>query len=282
MQRMSAEIHPTAMIDPGSCLGDGVVVGPYAVLGAEVVVGEKTQIGAGAQLQGPSRIGVQNKIFPYAVIGFDPQDMKYRGERSTLEIGDRNVFREFSTVNRGTEGGGGVTTIGSDNLFMAYTHVAHDCHVGDRTVFSNAATLAGHVLVDDDAVIGAFSAVHQFCRVGRHAYIGGFSIITRDALPFVKTVGQKPACYGLNTVGLRRKGIEDEVMRRLGKAMRVLLRSGLNTSQALGRLRLEHSGSAEIDYLIEFVAGSERGVISNLPGRQGERGGAEADHGEDR
>ncbi len=274
---MSSEVHRTAIIDPEACLGDGVVVGPNAVVGAEVTIGEGSEIGAGAQIQGPTRMGSKNRVFPYALIGFDPQDLKYGGERSNLEIGDRNVFREFSTVNRGTAGGGGVTTIGSDNLFMAYTHVAHDCHVGDRTVFSNAATLAGHVRVEDDAVIGAFSAVHQFCRVGRHAYIGGFSVITRDALPYVKTVGHKPVCYGLNTIGLRRKGLDDETLRRLDKAVRVLLRSGLNISQALDRLRAEHAGSAEIDYLIDFVAGSERGIISNLPGRRAARGSA-AEH----
>ena len=251
------------------------MIGPNAVVAAEVAVGDGTRIGAGAQIQGPTRIGTENRIFPYAVIGFDPQDLKYGGERSTLEIGDRNVFREFTTVNRGTAGGGGVTTIGSENLFMAYTHVAHDCHVGDRTVFSNAATLAGHVLVADDATIGAFSAVHQFCRIGRHAYIGGYSVITRDALPYVKTVGLKPACYGLNTIGLRRKGLDEETLKNLGEAVRVVLRSGLNISEALERLRSEHAGTPEIDYLIEFIGGSERGVISNLPGRRTPRGSAD-------
>ncbi len=276
---MASRIHPTALIDSVARLGDRVVVGPYAVVEADVTVGEGTEIGAGAQIQGSTRIGSGNKIFPYACIGFDPQDLKYKGEKSQLKIGDRNVFREFSTIHRGTAGGGGVTTIGSDNLFMAYTHVAHDCHVGDRTVFSNAATLAGHVSVEDDAVIGAFSAVHQFCRVGRHAYIGGFSVITRDALPFVKTVGQKPACYGLNTIGLRRKGFGEDILRELDKAVRLLLRSGLTTAEVLERLRAQRTGSADVDYLIDFVAGTERGVISNLPGSLKTRGGS-GDSGE--
>ncbi len=234
---MPTRIHETAVVDAAAELSDGVTVGPYAVIGAEVRIGDGTEIGSGAKIQGQTQMGAENRVFANACIGFDPQDLKYQGERSRLQIGDRNIFREFSTVNRGTEEGGGYTSIGSDNFFMAYSHVAHDCHVGDRTIFSNAATLAGHVLVEDDAVIGAFTAVHQFCRVGRHAYIGGFSVITQDALPFVKTVGHKPACYGINSIGLRRKGLDNPTLKRLDRAVRVLLRSGLNTTQALERLQ---------------------------------------------
>jgi UDP-N-acetylglucosamine acyltransferase len=176
-------------------------------------------------------------------------------------------------VHRGTGKGGGLTTIGDDNLFMAYAHVAHDCAVGSRTIFSNGGTLAGHVLVEDDAVIGAYSAVHQFCRVGRHAYIGGYSVITQDALPFAKTVGHKPAFYGLNRVGLERKGYGADDVRILDRALRLLVRSGLPTPEAVERLRDELGGHPDVDYLIGFVTGSQRGIVKTLPGRRGSRGG---------
>ena len=208
-----------------------------------------------------------------AAVGFEPQDLKFHGEETRLEIGDRNVFREFSTMHRGTGNGGGLTTIGDDNLFMVYTHVAHDCHVGSRTVFSNGGTLAGHVEVADDAVVGAYSAVHQFCRVGRHSYIGGYSVITRDPLPFVKTVGQKPVAYGVNTIGLERKGMDPETIRILEKAVRLLLRSKLNTTQALERMEAEFGDSEEVRYLMDFVRASSRGVITKSPGGSRTRGG---------
>lgn len=270
---MTTDVHPTAVIDSSAELGRGVRVGPYAFVGPGVVVGDGTEIGAGAQVLGPTRMGQDNRVFGNACIGFEPQDLKYAGEQTRLEIGDRNVFREMCTIHRGTGFGGGVTTIGSNNLFMAYSHVAHDCHVGDRTIFSNSATLAGHVIIEDDTTVGAFSAVHQFCRVGRHAYIGGFTVVTRDALPWVKTVGQKPACYGLNTIGLKRKGFDDETLSVLGGAMRTLLRSGLNTSAAVESLKEDYPGNPEIEYLVEWIEASERGIIKNLPGRRGARGG---------
>lgn len=251
-------------------------MGPFAVIGPGVEIGDGTEVGAGAQIQGPARIGRENRVFPQACIGFEPQDLKFRGEDVSLEIGDRNQFREFTTVHRGTSKGGGVTRIGSDGLFMAYAHIAHDCQVGDRVIFANNATLAGHVEVHDDATISAFTAVHQFCRVGRHAYIGGFSVVTMDALPFVKTVGQKPACYGLNRIGLQRKGVEPETLRRLDEAVRILVRSRLNTAQALERLRAELAGDPQVDYLIDFVETAKRGVHKSPP-RGGGRGGGEAD-----
>ena len=270
----SPEVHPSATVDPAAELADGVRVGPNAVIGAGVRLGTGTEVGAGAQVMGPETvIGRENRIFGHACIGFEPQDLKFEGEATRLEIGDRNLFREFSTVHRGTGFGGGLTSIGSDNLFMAYTHVAHDCRVGSRCVFVNCATLGGHVTVHDDATIGAFSAVHQFTRVGRHAYIGGYTVLTMDALPFVKTVGQKPSCYGLNSIGLRRKGVEPAARKRLREAMKILLSSGLNTSQALDRIRAELAGHEEIDYLVEFVESTERGVVKAPPGRRGERGG---------
>lgn len=270
---MNSQIHASAVIDPTAELAANVSVGPNAVIGAEVVIGEGTQIGASAQVYGPSRFGKENRIFPHSCVGFEPQDLKFGGGETRLEVGDRNRFREFSTVHRGTEDGGGLTTIGDENLFMAYTHVAHDCHVGNRTVFSNAATLAGHVTVDDDATIGAFSAVHQFCRVGRHAYIGGYSVITKDALPWVKTVGIKPACYGVNTIGLERKDLGKAEIQRISAAIRLLLRSNLNTTQAIERMQSEFGDSDEIAYLVDFLQSSDRGVITALPGKRGSRGG---------
>ncbi len=270
---MTTKIHPTAVVDPSARLADGVSVGPYAVIGPRVEIGGGTRIEAGAHVQGPSRIGEGNRIFPYACVGFAPQDLKYGGEETWLRVGDRNLFREHCTVHRGTGKGGGETTIGDDNLFMVFTHIAHDCHVGNRTVFSNNGTLAGHVEVADDAVVGAFSSVHQFCRLGRHAYIGGYSVITRDALPFVKTVGVKPACYGVNRIGLERKGFAPGRIESLEAAYRILVRAKLNTARALERLEQELGSEADVRYLIDFVRASERGVIKELPRRTGRRGG---------
>jgi UDP-N-acetylglucosamine acyltransferase len=272
-------VHPLAVLDPSVRLGAGVTIGPYAVLGAGVEVGDGTEIGAGAQIQGPAKIGRDNRIYPMAALGFDPQDLKYAGEEVSLEVGDRNQFREFSTVHRGTRKGGGVTRIGSDNLFMAYSHVAHDCQVGSRTVFANNATLAGHVEVHDDASISAFSSVHQFCRVGRHAYVGGYTVVVMDALPFAKTVGQKALCYGLNTIGLQRKGVAPESIERLGQALRLLVRSRLPAAEALERIRglsAEAGGDPDLDYLVAFLDSSTRGVHKAPPGRAGGRAGSQA------
>ncbi|HYU31684.1 MAG TPA: acyl-ACP--UDP-N-acetylglucosamine O-acyltransferase [Thermoanaerobaculia bacterium] len=271
-----SRIHPLAAVDPGAVLADGATVGPFAVIGPEVEIGEGTEVGAGAQIYGPARIGRENRIFPQAAIGFEPQDLKFGGERVSLEIGDKNQFREFCTIHRGTAKGGGVTRIGSDNLFMAYSHVAHDCQVGSRTIFANNATLAGHVEVHDDASISAFSAVHQFCRVGRHAYVGGYTVVVMDALPFAKTVGQKPAFFGINRIGLARKGVAPETIRRLDRALRLLVRSGLNTVQALQQMREELAGDPDVDYLIAFVESAKRGVHKNQ-GRGGRGGGAAAE-----
>lgn len=273
---VQSKIHPLALVDPSAVLADGVTVGPFAVIGPEVEIGEGTEVGAGAQIYGPTKIGRENRIHPQACIGFEPQDLKFQGERVSLEIGDRNQFRELCTIHRGTAKGGGITRIGSDNLFMVYTHVAHDCQVGDRTIFANNATLAGHVEVHDHASISAFSAVHQFCRVGKHAYVGGFSVVTMDALPFAKTVGQKPAFYGLNKIGLSRKGVEPETIRRLDRALRLLVRSGLNTAQALEEIRKDLAGDFEVDYLIRFVETAKRGIHKNMP-RGGRSSGGEGE-----
>ncbi len=269
---MATAIHPTAVIDPDAQLGEDVELGPYAVVGAEVEVGDRCRIGSGAQVAGPTRLGPDNRIFSHACIGFDPQDKKYQGERTVLEVGRDNVFREFCTVHRGTGLGGGITSIGNGNLLMAYVHVAHDCRLGDGTILANNATLAGHVEVHDHATLAAFSGVQQFCRIGRYAYVGGYTVITIDVLPFSRAVGLKAAFLGINGVGLERNGFSREQMRRVEAGLRLLVRSGLNATQALERLTSELAGDEHIDYLIEFVKSAERGFIKALPGRRGNRG----------
>ena len=266
---MSARVHALACVDPGALLGDGVEVGPFACVGAEVEIGDGTWIGANAHVQGPTKIGRDNRIHPHASLGCDPQDLKYAGERVRLEIGDRNQIREFVSIHRGTGKGGGVTRVGDDNLLMVYSHVAHDCKVGSRIVFANNATLAGHCEVHDDAVFGAFSAIQPFGRIGRHGYIGGYSRLLADALPFVKTVGLRPTVLGVNRIGLQRKGFEAERVAAITAAIRIFLRSGLNTTAAIERLRADYPDNADVAYLIEFVGSARRGVIRALPGRRG-------------
>src|SRR5437868_9374119 len=255
-------IHPTSVVSAEATLAEDVEVGAYALIGADVAIGPGSVVGPYTRVEGPTTIGARNHFFGHASIGGPPQDLKYHGERTALKIDDDNVFREFVTINRGTQGGGGLTTIGSHNFFMAYSHVAHDCHVGSNTVFANCATLAGHVEVGDFATIGAFSAVHQFCRVGEHAFIGGGSICTQDVLPFVKTVGNRPAkTYGINTIGLERKGFQKETIEALQRAYRILVRSKLRLEEALQRIESELSYVAEAQYLVEFLRGSKRGFI---------------------
>ncbi|HUP45642.1 MAG TPA: acyl-ACP--UDP-N-acetylglucosamine O-acyltransferase [Thermoanaerobaculia bacterium] len=243
-------------------MGRDVVVGAYSVIGPQVTIGAGTVIGPHTRIEGPTTIGERNQIVGQASIGTPPQDVKYRGERTELVIGNDNLIREFVTINRGTMGGGGITTIGSQNFFMMYAHVAHDCHVGSETIFANNATLAGHVDVGDFATIGAFSAVHQFCRVGDHAFIGGGTIATQDVLPFVKTVGSRPAkTYGVNTIGLERKGFSREAIEALQRAYRILIRSKLRVEEALRRIESELGFFAEVGYFAEFVRSSKRGII---------------------
>ncbi|MFP5245117.1 MAG: acyl-ACP--UDP-N-acetylglucosamine O-acyltransferase [Thermoanaerobaculia bacterium] len=255
-------IAETAVISPEAMLAPDVEVGAYAVIGPHVNIGAGTVIGPHVRIQGPTTIGERNRFVGQASIGTDPQDLKFKGEKTELRIGNDNVFREFVTVNRGTTGGGGVTTIGSNNFFMAYSHVAHDCHVGSNTIFANNATLAGHVEVGDFATVGAFSAVHQFCRVGDHAFIGGGSICTQDVLPYVKTVGNRPAkTYGVNNIGLERKGFQKETIEALQRAYRILTRSKLGLQEALDRIESELGFHAEVRYFTEFIRTSSRGVI---------------------
>ena len=255
-------IAESAVVSSEASVARDVVIGPYAVIGPQVTIGAGTVIGPHVVIHGPATIGERNRFTGQCSIGTDPQDLKYKGEHTELRIGNDNVFREFVTVNRGTLGGGGMTTIGSNNFFMAYAHVAHDCHVGSNTIFANNATLAGHVDVGDFSTIGAFSAVHQFCRVGEHAFIGGGSICTQDVLPFVKTVGNRPAkTYGINTIGLERKGFSKDTINALQRAYRILIRSKLKVADALARIEAELSHVPEVRYLAEFVRSSQRGVI---------------------
>jgi UDP-N-acetylglucosamine acyltransferase len=255
-------IDPTAVVSPDALLAEDVVVGPHAVIGPGVTIGSGTVIGALSHLEGPATIGERNQVYGHASIGGPPQDLKYRNERTELVIGNDNVFREFVTVNRGTVGGGGITTIGSHNFFMAYAHVAHDCHVGNHTIFANNATLAGHVEVGDYAQIGAFSAVHQFCRVGEHAFVGGGTMCTQDVLPYAKTVAERGnGTYGINTIGLQRKGFSEETVEALQRAYRLLVRSKLRQEEALQQIESELSNYPEARYLVEFVRASKRGVI---------------------
>jgi UDP-N-acetylglucosamine acyltransferase len=259
---MSAVIDSTAIVSSEAAIAAEVIIGPYAVIGSHVSIGAGTIIGPHVRIEGPTTIGERNVFLGQASIGTQPQDLKFRGEKTELVIGNENTIREFVTINRGTAGGGGVTTIASHNYFMAYAHVAHDCHVGSHTVFANNATLAGHVEVGDHSTIGAFSAVHQFCRVGEHAFIGGGSICTQDVLPFVKTVGNRPAStYGINTIGLQRKGFLPETIDALQRAYRILIRSKLKVDEALARIENELGFFAEVRYLVEFVRESKRGII---------------------
>ncbi|MEM8997646.1 MAG: acyl-ACP--UDP-N-acetylglucosamine O-acyltransferase, partial [Acidobacteriota bacterium] len=265
---------PTAVVHAGASLGEGVRVGPHAVVGDRVTVGDGCRIGAGAVIEGPTRLGAENVVFSGACLGFEPQDLKFSGEETFLEVGDRNHFREHCTVHRGTGKGGGLTKVGSDNLFMVGTHIAHDCIVGDHTIFANNGTLAGHVEVGDFATIGAFSSVHQFCRVGAYAYIGGYSVITRDALPYVKTVGTKPVCYGLNRIGLERRGFDADELQALERAYRLMIRSRQPLAEGLAAAKAEVGDVSRVALLIEFLESSDRGVITDLPGRKkGRRGG---------
>lgn len=255
------QIHPLAQVDPRAVLGPGTTVGPFCVVGAEVEIGPDCVLHPHAIIAGPAILGAGNRVFPFACLGMEPQDLKYAGERTTLRIGDHNVFREGVTVHRGTSGGGGETLVGSDNLLMAGSHIAHDCRVGDRVIFANAATLAGHVTIEDGATVGAFSGVHQFCRVGRHAYIGGYSVITQDAPPFVLTVGNRARTHGINVVGLQRKKFTPEAIQALRRAYRLLFRAHLPLEEAIAKVRAEMADQTDVMVLADFVATSQRGVI---------------------
>jgi len=255
-------IHLSAIVDPGARIADSAEIGPFCVIGPDVEIAARTHVMANVVMEGPLEIGEDNVFYPYSTVGLAPQDLKYHGERSSTRIGHRNRIREFVTIHRGTEGGGMVTSIGDDNLLMAYVHIAHDVKIGSHTVLANAVTFGGHVTVEDWAVIGASTGVHQFCRVGRHAIVGGYSVITRDVLPFSNTVTEREAkVFGSNSIGLKRRGFLPETVDSLHKAFRLLTHSGLNTTQALERIAAELPASPEIDELVTFIRSGERGFV---------------------
>jgi UDP-N-acetylglucosamine acyltransferase len=255
-------IHSTAIIHPLARVAATSDIGPYAIIGPEVVIGERTRVLAHVYMEGPTWIGEDNIFYPFSTIGVASQDLKYKGERAETRIGNSNRIREFVTIHRGTEGGGRVTRIGDHNLLMAYVHLAHDVQVGDNCVLANGVTLGGHAVVEDWAVVGAFTGLHQFCRVGRHAIIGGYSVITQDVMPFSNTTTPREAkSFGANKVGMERRGFAPATVDALHKALRLLTRANLNTTQAIARIREEVPPCPEVDELIAFIESSDRGVI---------------------
>ena len=258
---MPSFIHETAVVGAGARIGADCYVGPFSVIGDEVVLGDGVRLESHVVVDGQTTIGSQTHVFPFVSIGLAPQDLKYGGEPTRVEIGERNNIREFVTVHRGTAGGGGLTRIGSDCLLMAQAHVAHDCQIGDHVIMANAATLAGHVEIADRANVGAYSGVHQFCRVGFEAFVGGYSVVVKDAPPFAIIQGNHAKCFGLNRVGMRRRGYSRETIEKLNHAYHLFLSSRLNTTQAVEKMREEIADCKEVDLLIEFIETSKRGVV---------------------
>ena len=258
---MSVFIHESAIVSPKAKIGEDCHIGAFSVVGDEVVLGNRVHLESHVVIDGKTSVGDETRVFPFVSIGLAPQDLKYKGEPTATEIGKRNHLREFVTIHRGTTGGGGLTKIGDDNLLMAQAHVAHDCQIGNEVIMANAATLAGHVTIADRANVGAYSGVHQFCRVGREAFVGGYSVVVKDALPFAISQGNHAKCYGLNRLGMKRRGHSKESIENLHHAYHLLLSSKLNTSQAVERMKAEIADCAEVDYLIEFIESSKRGVV---------------------
>ncbi|HEY2962778.1 MAG TPA: acyl-ACP--UDP-N-acetylglucosamine O-acyltransferase [Pyrinomonadaceae bacterium] len=255
-----ATIHPTAVVSPKARVGCDCFIGPYCVVGEEVVLGDNVRLESHVVIDGRTSIGADTHVFPFVSIGLPSQDLKYKGEPSQTQIGARNKIREFVTIHRGTAGGGMLTKLGDDCLIMAQAHIAHDCLIGDGVIMANAATLAGHVIIEDRANVGAYSGIHQFCRVGKEAYIGGYSVVVKDALPFALTVGNHAKCYGLNITGMKRRGYSRKTIDTLHHAFHLLLSAKLNTSQAVERIKAEIADSPEVTYLLRFIEESNRGV----------------------
>jgi UDP-N-acetylglucosamine acyltransferase len=255
-------VHPTAIVDAAARIAETADIGPFCIVGADVEVGERTRLMAHTYIEGPTWIGADNVFFPYSTVGVASQDLKYKGERAETRIGDRNRIREFVTIHRGTEGGGLVTSIGSDCLIMTYAHVAHDVRIGDHVILGNSVGLAGHVTIEDWVDVAPFAGVHQFCRIGRHSFVGPYSIIKQDVMPFSLT-SHKPETevYGANAIGLARRGFDKATIEALQTAIRLLTRAQLTTTQAIERCRGEVAPCAEVDQLIEFIRSSERGVV---------------------
>ena len=255
-------IHPTAIVDARARVAESAEIGPYCIVGPEVEIGARTRLMANLYLEGPTWIGEDNLFFPYSTVGVASQDLKYKGERSETRIGHRNRIREFVTIHRGTQGGGLVTSIGSDNLIMVQAHVAHDVRIGDHVILGNSVGVAGHVIIEDWVDISPFSGIHQFCHIGRHAFIGPYSVIKQDVMPYSLT-SHKPesAVFGANSIGLERRGFDKATVEALQTAFRLLTRAGLNTSQAIDRIRAEVPALPEVEELIAFIRASERGII---------------------
>jgi len=254
-------IHSTAVVSPEAEIGDDVTVGPYCRIGPRVKIGKRCRFESHIVVEGPTQIGDDNHFYPFGTIGLQPQDLKFKGEQTFLTIGNQNVFREYVNIHRGTKGGGGHTRIGNHNYLMAYAHVGHDSILGNHIILANAATLAGHVIIEDHATVGAFSGVHQFCRVGTHGYVGGDSVVTKDVLPYSKTVSERDThAYGPNILGLERKGFSSDQIRDIKAAFRLLLQSKLNTTQAVEAIKAKLK-SPEVQIIVDFIETTDRGVI---------------------
>ena len=258
---MGTYIHETAIVSPKANLGEGCHIGPFCTIGDDVSLGSGVLLDSHVVVDGKTTIGDDTHVYPFASIGLAPQDLKYAGEPTATEIGKRNHVREFVTIHRGTAGGGGLTKIGDDNLFMAQAHVAHDCQIGNSVIMAHAATLAGHVEIADRANVGAYSGVHQFCRVGLEAFVGGYSVVVKDAPPFAIIQGNHAKCFGLNRVGMKRRGYGRDTIEKLNHAYHLLLSSKLNTTQAVEKIREEIKDCKEVDLLVDFIETSKRGVV---------------------
>jgi len=258
---MSSSIHPSAIVSENARIGSDCFIGPFCTIGDEVTLADGVKLDSHVSIDGRTSIGSGTHVFPFVSIGHAPQDLKYGGEPTAVEIGERNHIREFVTIHRGTAGGGGITRIGSDNLLMAQAHIAHDCQLGSNIIMANAATLAGHVEIADRASVGAYSGVHQYCRIGLEAFVGGYSVVVKDAMPFAVIQGNHAKCYGANRVGLRRKGYSPETINKLNHAFHLLLNSKLNTTQAVDRIRDEIADCPEVNVLIDFNESSQRGGV---------------------
>ena len=258
---MASFKHETAIVSPKAKIGSECYIGPFCTIGDEITLGDHVRLDSHVVVEGKTTIGDNTHVFPFVSIGLAPQDLKYGGEPTVTEIGKRNQIREFVTIHRGTVGGGGLTKIGDDNLLMAQAHVAHDCRLGSDIIMANAATLAGHVEIADKASVGAYSGVHQYCRIGYEAFVGGYSVVVKDAMPFAIIQGNHAKCYGLNTLGMRRRGYTREAIESLSRAFHLLLSAKLNTTQAVERIKEEITGSPEVDRLVSFIETSKRGVV---------------------
>lgn len=263
------DIHPTAIVSASAKLGKNVKVGAFAIIGNGVVIGDGTEVMHHATVDKATTVGKDCQLYPYSSLGTDPQDVTFKGEPTFLEIGDNNIIREFTTINRGTAKGGGYTRMGNNNFLMMYTHIGHDCQVGSHTIFTNGATLAGHVEVDDYAVIGAFCSIHQFARIGRNAYIGGYTVVLQDVLPFAKIAQQRDAynLYGPNSIGMMRNGISREFINNVKSMFNILFKQDLNTTQALDKIKEEYPDLEETGILTEFIAKTRRGITKNFRSR---------------